>query len=101
MKDYVACNNICVHSLNIINGAWKIVLSFQVLEIEQLILKRFRRKTYLTFMFYYHNKFYKETWDLMIIERQQIEYWVSILNQIIRKKKLCYDIRYIIIEYIC
>ena len=76
-------------------------LGDQFKTIEEMIIQRFQRKTHLTFMFYYHNKFYKETWDLMIIERQKIEYWVLILNQIIRNKNFSYDIRYIIIKYIC
>ena len=69
--------------------------------IEEMIIQRFQRKTHLTFMFYYHNKFYKKTWDLMMTERQKINYLITIINQIIRKKKLCYDMRYIIIKYIC
>ena len=36
----------------------------------------------------------------MLNEEKQINYWITIVNQVIRNKQLCYDVRYIIIQYL-
>ena len=75
-------------------------LDDQFKTIEEIIVQRFKRKGYLIFMYYYKNHFYKEPWDMMMIERQKIEYWITICNQIIRNTNLCFDIRYIFIRFL-
>jgi len=77
-----------------------------LLTLTELILKRYARKAYLTFSYYSeyniamkHN-IYVKLQKQMLNEEKQINYWITIVNQVIRNKQLCYDVRYIIIKYL-
>ena len=69
--------------------------------LEELIIKRYKRKTYLTFRYYSENKIYNELKTQMLAERCRLEYWITIVNLIIRNTKLYYDLRYIFVRFLC
>ena len=72
-----------------------------LLTLTELIYKRYSRKVYLTFLYFSEHNIYGELQKQMLKEGRLIEYWITILNHIIRNnKKLCYDVRYIIIKYL-
>ena len=72
-----------------------------LLTLSELIYKRYSRKVYLTFLYFYEHNIYGELQKQMLNEEREIEYWITILNNVIRNnKKLCYDVRYIIIKYL-
>ena len=76
-----------------------------LLTLTEIILKRYARKAYLTFSYFSeynivkHN-IYVKLQKQMLNEEKQINYWITIVNQVIRNKQLCYDVRYIIIQYL-
>jgi len=71
-----------------------------LLSLTELILKRYKRKSYLYFLYYSNHFIYNEIKNQMKLEKYLIHYYCSFLDKIIIKKKLCFDIRYIIVSFL-
>ena len=71
------------------------------LTITELVLKRYRRKLYLTFIFYYeYDSFFANLKQHMTNDKHKIEYYIILLNKVIENTKLSFDLRYIFVAFL-
>ena len=72
-----------------------------LLTIEQLMIKRYKRKSYLFFEYYSEfDNFFVSTGKKMHLEKVKINYFIVIFNKIIEKTGLSYDLRYIFVSFL-
>ena len=65
-----------------------------------LIIKRYTRKIYLTTHYFCDHSIYREVKIQMLKEEKRIQYWSTIVTQIIRNTKLCYDMTSVILHFL-
>ena len=71
------------------------------LTIAELVIKRYRRKLYLTFVFHYsYDSFFTTLKKQMNKEKSKIEYYIILLNKVISHTKLSFDLRYIFLSFL-
>ena len=71
------------------------------LTIVELVIKRYRRKLYLTFMFYYeYDSVFPNLTKQMIKNISKIEYYVILLNKVIENTNISFDLRYLFISFL-
>jgi len=71
------------------------------LTITELVIKMYKWKLYLTFMFYYeYDGFFNELEKQMQREKSKIEYYIILLNKVIANTKLSFDLCYIFVSFL-